>query len=272
MINCKSGFTNITKQNHSQNVFLADGSTTPILGCGQVKLFNKPVDNVLYLLNFSANLLFVGKITKELNCNVIFSPSSVIFQDIVTGKTIGEGNLERGLYIIKDQNYAFTSFKNSLNNLWHWRMGHPSDRVLNKIIALSNLNSSYCEICNFAKQTKLPFSLSNNRSDKPFQIIHSDVWGPAPIESYDNFKYFVTFIDDFSRATWLYLLNSKAKVFSIFKEFVNLVSTQYNTQVKILRTDNGTEYVNKNFRNFLNDSRIIHQTTCVGTPEKKWHF
>jgi Integrase core domain len=152
--------------------------------------------------------------------------------------------------------------------LSYGRMGHPSDRVLSKIIYLSNLNSNCCEVCNFAKQTKLPFSLSNNKTNKPFQLIHSDVWGPAPIDSYDNFKYFVTFIDDFSRATWLYLLNSKTEVFPIFKDFAKLISTQYNTQIRILRTDNGTEYINNNFRDFLSNMGIIHQTTCVGTPEQ----
>jgi transposase InsO family protein len=94
------------------------------------------------------------------------------------------------------------------------------------------------------------------------------VWGPALIESYDNFKYFVTFIDDFFRATWLYLLNSKTEVFPIFKHFAKLVSTQYNTQIRILRTDNGTEYVNNKFHDFLNEMRIIHQTTFVGTLEQ----
>jgi transposase InsO family protein len=94
------------------------------------------------------------------------------------------------------------------------------------------------------------------------------VWGPALIESYDNFKYFVTFIDDFFRATWLYLLNSKTEVFPIFKHFAKLVSTQYNTQIRILRTDNGTEYVNNKFHDFLNEMGIIHQTTFVGTLEQ----
>jgi Integrase core domain/GAG-pre-integrase domain len=268
MINCNTNLDHLTKLKNTQNVYLANGSTTPISETGQINLFGKLIKNILYVPNFPSNLLSDGKITSELNCNVIFSPSYVTFQDRVTERTIGEGSLENGLYVVKQQKCAFNYTKESLNNLWHCRMGHPSDRVLNKMLHLSNLNSSCCEFYNFSKQTKLPFSLSNDKFDKYFQLIHSDVWGPSPIESYDNFKYFIIFIVDFSRAIWLYLLNSKIEVFPIFKYFVKLVSTQYNTQIRILRTDNGTKYVNNKFCDFLNEMEIFHQTICVGTPEQ----
>jgi hypothetical protein len=62
--------------------------------------FSKNIANVLYLPTFSSNLLSVSKITNDLNCNVIFSPKSVIFQDRVSGKKIGEGRLENGLYLL----------------------------------------------------------------------------------------------------------------------------------------------------------------------------
>jgi hypothetical protein len=65
-----------------------------------------------------------------LNCNVIFSPSSVIFQDRVTGRTIGEGSLERGLYIVKRQKRVFNSIKENLNNLWHCRMAVWAIRLI----------------------------------------------------------------------------------------------------------------------------------------------
>jgi hypothetical protein len=183
---CSNSLAYLTQLKNIQNVYLADGSTTSILETSQINLFNKPIKNVLYIPIFPFNLLSVGKITRELNCNVIFSPSFVTFQDRVTGRTIGEGSLENGLYIVKQQKCTFSSIKESLNKLWHCRMDHPSDRVLSKIIYLSDLNSSCCEVYNFAKQTKSPFSLSNNKSNKLFQLIHYDVWGPAPIESYDN--------------------------------------------------------------------------------------
>ena len=95
------------------------------------------------------------------------------------------------------------------------------------------------------------FSLSTSQSEVPFELIHSDVWGPAPTKSYNDFRYFVIFIDDFSRATWLYLLKSKSEVFLCFQEFVSLIENQFNTKIKIFRSDNGTEFVNNNFTLFL---------------------
>jgi hypothetical protein len=71
--------------------------------------------------------------------------------------------------------------------------------------------------------TRPPFSLSLSKSNAHFELIHSDVWGPSSIDLYNNFKYFITFIDDFSRATWLFLLKSKVEVFDYFQEFLNQV-------------------------------------------------
>jgi hypothetical protein len=81
-----------------------------------------------------------------------------------------------------------------------------------------------------------------SKSSAPFELVHSDVWGPAPITSYNEFKYFVIFINDFSRATWLFLLKTKDEVFDYFQEFLNRVENQFNTRIKIFRSENGTEF------------------------------
>jgi Integrase core domain len=130
------------------------------------------------------------------------------------------------------------------------------------------LDNSACDIYHFSKQTRLPFTLSTSKTSKNFELVHSDVWGPAPITSYSNFRYYVIFIDDFSRTTWLYLLTSKDEVFQRFLEFTNFVENQYNTTIKIFRSDNGTKYVNKNFSNYFQQKRILHQTSCIYTPEQ----
>ena len=77
-----------------------------------------------------------------------------------------------------------------------------------------------------------------------FELVHSDVWGPT-IESFDGYKYFVTFVDDFSRVTWIYLLKFKNEVVDVFKDFHTLVMTQFSTKLQILRSDNGTEYMSQ---------------------------
>jgi gag-polypeptide of LTR copia-type len=193
---------NFKKVIDPQHVVVANGHKAQIYGIGTTLIFAKNVKNILCLPDFNSNLLSVGKITQDLNCNVIFSPKKVIFQDRVSGKMIGEGTFKNGLYYLEENmNKCFVSLSPiNRDKLLHWRFGHPSDQVLNKLFC-HNLDSSNCDVCKFSKQTRLPFSLSTSVSNKCFDLIHSDVWGPAPVDSYNNFKYFVTFIDDYSRTT-----------------------------------------------------------------------
>jgi GAG-pre-integrase domain len=128
-------------------------------------------------------------------------------------KTIGEGKLENYLYYLDISNKILLANNVEDNKLWHWRLGHASENVLHKLIPLKNFNNSDCDTCRFSKQTRLSFPLLNSKTSKSFELVHSDVWGPTLVVSYDNFKYYVTFIDDFSRTSWVYLFASKDEVF-----------------------------------------------------------
>ena len=83
------------------------------------------------------------------------------------------------------------------------------------------------------------------------ELMHSDVWGPSPLTSLLGFNYYVIFIDDYSRFTWLFLLKHKNEVLSVFKHFKSMVETQFSSSLKILRTDNGSEYINHDFKFFV---------------------
>ena len=98
------------------------------------------------------------------------------------------------------------------------------------------------------------------------ELVHSDVWGPSPLTSLLGFNYYVIFIDDYSRFTWLFLLKHKNEVLSVFKHFKSMVETQFSSSLKILRTDNGSEYINHDFKSFCSTSGILHQTSCPHTP------
>jgi len=81
-----------------------------------------------------------------------------------------------------------------------------------------------CDTCHLSKSTRLSFMLSSSKANKMFDLVHSDVWGPI-IESFDGYKYFVSFVDDFSHVTWIYLLKSKSEVVYVFQNFHMLVMT-----------------------------------------------
>ena len=81
-----------------------------------------------------------------------------------------------------------------------------------------------------------------------------------------GFRYFVTFVDDYSRTTWLYLMKNRSELFSHFRAFCAEIHTQFHVYVQNLRSDNAKEYVSEQFKSFMLQHGILHQTSCVNTP------
>ena len=108
----------------------------------------------------------------------------------------------------------------------------------------------------------------NKRASDPFELVHSDVWGPCPVLSPTRFRYFVTFVDDFSRVTWFYLMKSRSELFSHFSAFCVEIQTQFHVSVQTLRSDNAKEYLSEPFQSFMLQHGILHQISCVETPSQ----
>jgi Integrase core domain len=96
--------------------------------------------------------------------------------------------------------------------------------------------------CNKAKAHILPFKSSSCFSSSPLEVVHSDLWGPAPITSSNGFRYYVHFTDEYSRFSWIYFLHSKDELVTVFSLFKAQVENLFDTKIKILQTDGGTEY------------------------------
>ena len=77
----------------------------------------------------------------------------------------------------------------------------------------------------------------------------------------------VTFIDDYSRCTWLFLMKTRAELFSIFQKFHAEIRTQFNTSIRILRNNNVKEYFSMSFSSFMSSPRFLHQSSCAYTPQ-----
>jgi hypothetical protein len=153
--------------------------------------------------------------------------------------------------------------------LLHCRLGHLSfDKICKAfpdVMCGVDRNKLFCDACEFAKHTGTSYLSKGIRSVSPFVLVHSDVW-TCPVVSTSGMKYFVTFIDCFSWMTWVYLMKHKDEVLRCSQDFCALVKNQFNTRIQIIRTDNGTEYVNKEFNSFLSAHGILHQTSCPDTP------
>ena len=116
-----------------------------------------------------------------------------------------------------------------------------------------------CEACQCAKSHQLPYPVSSSVSHAPLKLIFSDVWGHAR-DSFGRKKYYVSFIDDYSKFTWIYLLKKRSDVLQVFTNFQNLVERQLNSKILAMQTDWGGEYEKLN--SFFHKIGISHHVSC----------
>ena len=264
------------------DVRIADGSSCPVLGSGQSRATSSlPLQNVLYIPGFPANLLSISAITKALHCGVFFFPHHCVFQDLDTGRRIGLGRENgRGIYeLVADSPstglqalFALSASSSFLHDsfLWHCRLGHPSFVKLKETLPWLNLFEFHCESCELGKHHRSSYpSRTGPPTHRPFDLVHCDVWGPAPHPSPTGGKYYMVFVDDYTRASWTYILKSRKEVLSRVQHFLLEIITQYETIVKVLRTDNALEFTQKAIEELCLAHGIVHQTTCPYTSQQK---
>ena len=232
--------------------------------------------NVLYVPSFHVNLISVAKLVEHNQFTVQFTHNSCTIMQNHSKEMIGIAKLHRGLYTLDSTD--FNSFVNNSSishnsscNLWHMRLGHISKIGLHSIakafpFIICNNDNVPCDSCQFAKQKKLPFPQSISNSTVPFNILHADLWGPFSTVSALGHKYFLTLVDDFTRHTWVIFLKSKDQTKSSLINFVAYIENQFQTTLKCLRSDNGTEFVV--LSDFFLAKGILHQRTCVETPQQ----
>ena len=119
------------------------------------------------------------------------------------------------------------------------------------LFAKSDISGFRCDICELAKSHRASFPLILNKSLFPFMVIHYDVWGPSKVPTLSGSCWFVTFIDDCTRMTWICLMKTKNEVNLLFQNFHKMIETQYNAKVRVLRSDNGGEYQSSNLQKYL---------------------
>ena len=122
--------------------------------------------------------------------------------------------------------------------------------------------------CQFGKQTAVPFNNSVSHALSSFNLIHFDVWGPSPISTPGGSRYFVIFVDDFSRYTWIYLFKNRSKLYQIYRDFTKMIETQFSKPIKVFRSDNAQEYKAHEFTSILHQFGTVSNSSCAGTSKK----
>jgi hypothetical protein len=233
------------------------------------------LNNVLHVPKAAKNLVSVHRLTKDNSAFIEFHPDFFLIKDQDTRRTILRGPCHRGLYPLSTDSslkQANAVDKPTVSK-WHNRLGHPSLPMVTKVIDNNNLScssvsnkKSVCDACQQAKSHQLPYSRSVSSTSFPLELVHSDVWGPA-VESVGRKRYYISFVDDFSRFTWIYFLKYKSEVFQKFHEFQKMVERQFDRKILAMQTDWGGEYQKLN--SFF-PSR--HHSSCImsSCSSTKW--
>lgn len=272
----------------SQNLMLKNVLHVPQLSCNLISVGKIMTDNRCLVVFSPSNCYFLSS-----NC----FQEKALKEEAVERKT-GVGEYHAGLFLLpkpsvfEDNSRTYSCMNTTFVNnqsvprigadstatrirlilLWHSRMGHPSFLYLKhlkpNLFNGVHLNSLRCETCFLAKQTKSQYTPKVYTESSPFNLIHSDIWGPSRVSNMNGCKWFVIFVDDHTRLTWVYLMRHKSDFCNIFKQFVALVQNQFGTTIKTLRFDNGTEYLDVEVRSFLSALGIHHQTSNTYTPQQ----
>lgn len=235
---------------------------------------NLIIPNVLFVPGIVLNLISIGQLCRDLNCKGIFDACYCILQDQTSKRWLLKASLLNKLYICNSSSSKIASsypVASAVNNYdsataWHYRLGHPSHIVMSKLGL--HFDKDPCDICQCSKIHRLPFSDSMSHTLSLFDLVHCDLWGPFNLLDRSKCRYILTIVDDSSRATWLYLLQSKSDTFGALSSFISYVYTQFSCAIKVLRTDNGTKFCNKKCNNLFSRLGIVHQTSCIYTPQQ----
>ena len=192
------------------------------------------VSNVYQIPQLTHNLLSVGQLT-ELGFSLTFSSTGMVVQDSQTGQIVGTARkVERlfeliFLHLPSSRLSASTVLGHSTSSLalWHSRLSHASISRVKQLVSRGLLgsfsNKSFdCMPCQFGKQTSLPFNNIVSHTPSLFDLLHYDVWGPSPVTTSGESRYFVIFVDDFSRYTWIYLFKNCSELYQIYQYIVTL--------------------------------------------------
>ena len=141
-------------------------------------------------------------------------------------------------------------------------------KIITGITLDKSIPEQTCHVCRLTKSTADYHSAGRDRATKKGERIHTDVCGPFNIEARGGYKYFVTFIDEFSSYCVVRLMKQKSEVFEHFTDFVKYFENIFECKIKYIRHDRGTEYINTKMNAFCKNNGIRQQPTDGYTPQQ----
>ncbi|KAB2600658.1 hypothetical protein D8674_038536 [Pyrus ussuriensis x Pyrus communis] len=215
-----NALNSVTPFQGSETILVGNGTGLSIANTGATTIKNNShslvLKNVLHVPKIARSLLSVQQLCADNRSWFVCDENEFFVQDKKTRDILYRGKSKarqlfqipvikqsRGVQSVIQQPYGFLG-QLVKSTLWHQRFGHPSNKIMSIMLKQSNIpleldmNHSMCTYCLQGKMCRLPFSSSSDRYFSPFEKVHSDVWGPSPVKTVEGYRYYVTFVDQYT--------------------------------------------------------------------------
>ena len=276
------------KKKDLPEVILANGRGSKVegIGYGELKCIDDAnreltvkLTDVLYVPELSGNLMSVKKLTTK-GFEVTFEESKCRITK--NNVTFAIGTSTSNMYTLQTKERAQVAqnvdHTEECEHTWHRKFGHRNledIRMMQKKNLVIDMKikdcglKDVCECCLKGKLSRPSFPKSSTtRAKSTLELVHTDLCGPMPVTTPSGNRYFMTIIDDYSRYTEVYFLKEKTEVENRIKEYVEYVKNRFDQKPKVIRSDNGTEYVNGRLRKYFKKEGIKVQHTAPYTPQQ----
>lgn len=272
MVNNKNLLHNYRPPTTVKSVKIGNGAILLVAGQGTMTIGVTILQEVLHVPQLQCNLLAVNKVPSGFHW--AFSNTKGELLDSHNQVCLS-APFSKGAYSLQVDLPAHAYSVQLADSLteWHHKLGHLGiEKVVrlakdgrlgqdNKLknAKIGDIKDFYCEACIKGKTGRLPSPPQPNvRASKPLELLHIDIWGPAPMASKGGMRYFLTVYDDYSHRISLTLMRMKSEALQSFKNFVNHAETQTGHKVKSVRSDRGGEFTSAAFQRYIKEKGIEH--------------
>jgi hypothetical protein len=262
-------------------IHVAGGLQIPVEGMGTVYFRAKLPDgstketkltNVLYSRHLRSTRLFSWTYVRSMGCSIWGKGDDLFLINPNGSQALWSKYTNGAMEIQIDEDHHqvnFSSFEELHMAMAHCHIGPNPTRLYRD--ADDKLpkrpDDFHCETCAISKSTHTKPKAIGMPTTEPFELIHSDLSGKFSTKSIGGSRYFISFIDDSTRFKWVRFIKHKSEAPDVIKNFIAYVKTQFKTDVRRFRSDNGGEYIEKNLETWFKAKGIIHEPSPAYTHE-----
>ena len=267
------------------NVKFGNNSFGTIKGYGMITNGDFTIRKVAYVEELQHNLISVSQLVGGTGLKVSFDDEGSEIIEKTTKKVILKSERKGEMFPLNLKpikgNPAICLLSKAQSDeswLWHRRLSHLNFKDINKLVTGGHVRGlpllkfdrdHLCAACEMGKQSRQSHpSVINTKVVEPLELLHIDLCGPSSIESIGGSKYILVIVDDFSRFTWVFFLKLKSEATHKLKVFIKQIEVQLKKVVRNIRSDNGLEFKNREFEEFLAEKGISHNFSAPYTPQQ----